>query len=492
MTHSDGLTIACGESLKTALDRLTTSGEEALIVTNPQGAPLREVSERVLRRMRAAGFSDETPLTALPAGALAAVEETEAPEAAQSAMRAANLRLAAVRAPDGTLKAVVRRDRRDEPILLSPPHVGGEEEELALSAFDTNWIAPLGPNVEQFEKEIAAYLGVKAALALSSGSAGLHLAMALLGVKPGDLVFCSSFTFIASVAPALYQWAEPVFIDSEPESWNMSPAALENAFVAAEREGRKPKAVIVANLYGQSADYEPILKICDAYGVPVVEDAAESLGAHYKGRKSGSLGAFGVVSFNGNKIITTSGGGAIVSDDVEAIARARFLSTQARDPAPHYQHSVYGYNYRMSNILAGVGLGQLRLLERRVAQRRRVFDFYAAALGGVPGVNFMPEAAFGRSNRWLSTLAIDPNLTGGVGAADLMAALAAEKIESRPLWKPMHRQPLFEGKAYFSHGDNASVSDELFEQGLCLPSGTALTEAQLERVVETILKTLRR
>ncbi len=492
MPQFDGLTIPSVATLQEALRRMLASGEEALILVGEDGEPLREITERAVRRMRIAGFSDETPLSALPPGALARVGAAEPPEAAQKAMAAANLRLAAVVDARGRVASVVRRDRRDEPILLSPPHVGGEEEELALHAFDTNWIAPLGPNVERFEKDIAASLGVKAALALSSGSAALHLSMALLGVKPGDLVFCSSFTFIASVAPALYQWAEPVFIDSEPDSWNMSPAALERAFAAAAREGRKPRAVIVANLYGQSADYDPILEICAAHGVPVVEDAAESLGADYKGRRSGSIGAFGVVSFNGNKIITTSGGGALVSDDVEAIARARFLSTQARDPAPHYQHSVYGYNYRMSNILAGVGVGQLRLLERRVEQRRRVFAFYEAALGGLDGLSFMPEAPFGRSNRWLSTMTLDPRRTGGVAAADLMAALTAAKIESRPLWKPMHRQPVFEGRGYFGHGDNESVCDQLFEQGLCLPSGTALTEAQLERVVDVIRKTLRR
>jgi len=376
-------------------------------------------------------------------------------------------------------------------IYLSPPHMSGYEQEYIAEAFASNWIAPLGPQVEAFEREVADYVGVKAALAVSSGTAAIHLALRLLGVGAGDVVFCSSLTFIGSANPILYQGAVPVFIDSEPASWNMSPAALERALAAAAAAGRLPKAVVVVNLYGQSADYSRILPLCEKYGVPVVEDAAESLGAFYGGRKSGSWGRLGVFSFNGNKIITTSGGGMLVSDDVEAIEKARFWATQARDPAPHYQHSEMGYNYRLSNVLAAIGRGQLRVLEERVEARRRVFDFYYRALSGVKGLEFMPELPGSRSTRWLTVLTVDPAACG-VTAREIIAALEEENIESRPVWKPMHLQPLFAGCAYYPHREGESVSDYLFGHGLCLPSGSSMTEADLERVAECIFKLLNR
>ncbi|WP_310551267.1 DegT/DnrJ/EryC1/StrS family aminotransferase [Paenibacillus glufosinatiresistens] len=374
-------------------------------------------------------------------------------------------------------------------ILLSPPHMSGREQHYIQEAFETNWIAPLGPNVDAFEREVADYVGTRGAAALSSGTAAIHVALQLLGVGSGDVVFCSSMTFIASANPIVYQGAAPVFIDSEPESWNMSPAALERAFAEAKAEQRLPKAVIVVNLYGQSAKMNELTEICGRYGVPIVEDAAESLGTTYEGRPSGTFGRFGIFSFNGNKIITTSGGGMLVSDDLEALNRARFLATQARDAAPHYQHSVIGHNYRMSNLLAGVGRAQLEVLDSRVDARRAVFGRYQEALGGEEGLRFMPELAGTRSNRWLTTLTFQ-----GEGAAakvhGVLNRLAEENIEARPLWKPLHLQPVFAGVKFYPHSDGVCVSEELFESGLCLPSGSSMSQSEQERVIEVVRRTL--
>ncbi|WP_213585726.1 DegT/DnrJ/EryC1/StrS aminotransferase family protein [Paenibacillus sp. J2TS4] len=370
-------------------------------------------------------------------------------------------------------------------IYLSPPHIGEFERPFVSEAFDTNWIAPLGPHVNAFEQEMASYAGTQGAVALSSGTAAIHLALRLIGVGEGDLVFCSTLTFVASANPILYQGAKPVFIDSEPGSWNMSPQALERALAEHAAQGKLPKAVVVVNLYGQSADFEPLLAICNEYEVPIIEDAAESLGATYQEKRSGSLGKYGVFSFNGNKIITTSGGGMLVSDDLEALEQARFLATQARDPARHYQHSEMGYNYRLSNVLAGIGRGQLRVLEDRVEARRRVFQAYYDAFSDVEGVQFMPEAAFGRSTRWLTTMTIDRQ-AHGVSPAELVDALAAQQIEARPVWKPLHLQPLFSGCPYYEHEPGESVSDRLFENGLCLPSGSNLSPEDQYRVVHLV------
>lgn len=372
-----------------------------------------------------------------------------------------------------------------ERTYLSPPHMGREELKLVHEAFESNWIAPLGPQVTAFEKEVASYVGTKGALAVNSGTAAIHLGLRLLGVGSGDTVFCSSLTFIGSINPILYLNAEPVFIDSEPESWNMSPKALKRAFEDAAQENNLPKAVIVVNIYGQSADMDAILDLCNGYGVPVLEDAAESLGASYKGEPSGTFGEFGTFSFNGNKIITTSGGGMLVSDDTEALEKARFWSTQARDPAPYYQHSEMGYNYRMSNILAAIGRGQLRVLNERVRRRREIFDTYKLELGAIPGVAFMPEAEFGKSNRWLTVMTLDPDIIKK-GPFELVDCLEEQNIESRPVWKPMHLQPLFAGRRYYPHEESYSVSDVLFETGICLPSGTAMSQGDLERVIGAI------
>lgn len=374
-------------------------------------------------------------------------------------------------------------------IYLSPPHMGDYEQQYVREAFETNWIAPLGPNVNAFEEELAAYTGAAGAAALSSGTSAIHLALKLAGVCPGDRVFCSSLTFVASANPILYEGGIPVFIDSDPDTWNMSAGALRRALEEADREGKLPKAVIVVNLYGQSADMDPILNLCENYGIPVIEDAAESLGATYKGKQSGTFGRYGIYSFNGNKIISTSGGGMLVSDDLEALEKARFWATQARDTARHYQHSEVGYNYRMSNILAGIGRGQLRVLNDRIRARREVFGQYRKAFESVEGISFMPEADYGRSTRWLTAVTVDERVTG-VSSTEIVNRLAAHNIEARPVWKPLHLQPLFEGCAYYPHEEETSVSDRLFSTGLCLPSGSSLTPADQNRVMDMVLRTI--
>ncbi|MBD5796773.1 pyridoxal phosphate-dependent aminotransferase [Bacillus pseudomycoides] len=374
-------------------------------------------------------------------------------------------------------------------IFLSPPHMSGNEQKYVNQAFEQNWIAPLGPNVDAFEHQIVEYIGVKSAAAVSAGTAAIHLALQLLGVNRDDTVFCSSLTFAASANPIAYQGAEPIFIDSEPDTWNMSPVALEKAFEDAKASGKLPKAVIVVHLFGQSAKMDEIMDVCDKYGVLVVEDSAESLGTTYKGKQTGSFGKFGIFSFNGNKIITTSGGGMLVSNDEVAIQKARFLSTQARDPAVHYEHSHIGYNYRMSNIVAGVGRAQLEVLNNRVQARRDIFTRYKTALGELPGITFMPEFEDAVPNRWLSTLLIDEKVTG-VTYLDVIEALAAQNIEARPVWKPLHRQPVFAGSKYYTHGDTDSISDKLFSQGLCLPSGSSMTVEDQERVIATVKEVL--
>ncbi len=372
-------------------------------------------------------------------------------------------------------------------IFLSTPHMSGFEKEYVNDAFASNWIAPLGPHVEAFEKEVADYCGGENALAVSSGTAALHLALRLIGVGQGDIVFCSTFTFIGSVNPILYLGAVPVFIDSEPDTWNMSTTALEKAFIDAEKNGRLPKAVVVVDLYGQSADMTSLLAVCDRYGVPVVEDAAEALGAFYKGRACGTWGEYGIYSFNGNKIITTSGGGALVSKNKEALQKALFWATQARDSASWYQHSEMGYNYRMSNIAAAIGRGQLKVLSKRVDARRSVFLRYYNALSDIAGIEFMPESPLGRCNRWLTVLTLDSQIPR-VKPLDVINALEQENIEARMVWKPMHMQPLFRGNKYFTHDDIISISDQFFDTGLCLPSGSNMSIEEQERVIDCFIR----
>lgn len=369
-----------------------------------------------------------------------------------------------------------------KPILLSTPHMGDREQEFVKEAFDTNWIAPVGPHVDAFEQEFCQVTGAAHAAAVSSGTAALHLALQLIGVGYGSEVICSTLTFAASANPITYLGAKPVFIDSDRISWNMNPDLLQEALEQRSSIGKLPKAVVLVHLYGQSADIEPILKVCNQYGIPLIEDAAEALGATYKGRTPGTFGNIGIYSFNGNKIITTSGGGMLVSDDRELVAKARFLATQARDPAPHYQHSEIGYNYRLSNVLAGIGRGQLQVLNDRVAARRRNYEVYSSALGNLPGIEFMPEASFGNSSRWLTCLTIDPE-TFGANTEQIRIALAKQQIETRPVWKPLHLQPVF-AECECIGGE---VAEDLFARGLCLPSGSNLTDTDLKRVIDAIL-----
>ena len=351
------------------------------------------------------------------------------------------------------------------------------ERELLLDAFDSNWIAPLGPHVDAFEHEFAEKLGAGHAVALSSGTAALHLALVVAGVQPGDIVLTSTLTFAASANVIRYVGAEPVFIDSERASWNMDPQLLEDELRDAASCGRLPKAAIVVDVCGQCADWDPIVAICRRYGVTVIEDAAEALGATYRGRPAGTLADIGCFSFNGNKIITTSGGGMLVTENSEWAARVRHLATQARDPALHYEHSQIGYNYRLSNLLAAVGRGQLAVLDERVAKRRAIFDFYRRALGDLPGIEFMPEASSGRATRWLICLLVDP-LIHGISNAAVCEAMAAEQIEVRPMWKPMHQQSVFATQ----RACGGKVAEDIFLRGLCLPSGSNLCQSDLERV----------
>ncbi len=366
-------------------------------------------------------------------------------------------------------------------ILLSTPHIGEQEQKFVQEAFDTNWVAPIGPNVNAFEQEFSTVVGSQYSAALSSGTAALHLALKLAGVEAGDEVFCSTFTFIASASPITYLGAKPVFIDSDRSSWNMDPDLLAVALAQKDREGKLPKAVVLVHLYGQCADIEPILELCNRYSIPLIEDAAEALGARYKNTSPGSWGKAGIFSFNGNKIITTSGGGMLVSNDEDLIKQARFLATQARDPEPHYEHTQIGFNYRLSNISAGIGRGQLAVLQERVAARCHNFEVYKSALGDLPGIRFMPEPNYGKSTHWLSCVTFDPDVSG-IDRETIRLALQKQNIETRPLWKPMHLQPVFSGCECFNRG----VSEELFQKGLCLPSGSNLTEEDLSRVTTEV------
>ena len=373
-----------------------------------------------------------------------------------------------------------------KPILLSTPHMGSRELQFVTEAFETNWIAPIGPHVDAFEREFCQKVGSSHATAVTSGTAALHLALKLVGVGAGDDVFCSSLTFSASANPIVYEGAKPVFIDSDRQSWNMDAKLLEAALEQRARAGKLPKALILVHLYGQSADIDPILAACEHYGVPIIEDAAEALGATYKGRSPGTFGKVGIFSFNGNKIITTSGGGMLVSEDASITSKAKFLATQARDAAPHYQHSEIGYNYRMSNVLAGIGRGQLLVLNDRVAARRRNCAVYQQALANIPGIEFMPEAPWGSATRWLTCLTIDPTAFG-VDREHVRLALAEAQIEARPVWKPLHLQPIFQN--YDRVG--GEVAEDLFDRGLCLPSGSNLSDEDLHRVIDAIVKCAR-
>lgn len=368
-------------------------------------------------------------------------------------------------------------------IWLSSPHMGGREEVYVKEAFDTNWIAPLGPNVDNFEKDLVAFTGTKAAAALTSGTAAIHLSLVMLGVQAGDEVICQSFTFSASANPIVYQGAIPVFVDSEKETWNMCPRQLRIAIIDRIANGKKPKAIIPVHLYGMPANMKAILAVANEFEIPIIEDAAEAIGSSIDGKGCGTFGELGVLSFNGNKIITTSGGGALISDNEKHIIQARFLATQARDAAPHYQHSHIGYNYRMSNVCAGIGRGQMEVLPQRIAKRRDNHAFYVAALSKVKGITFLTEPAGYYSNRWLSCILLDPTLTkDAITRETIRLVLEKENIESRPLWKPMHMQPIFCNYPFYGDG----TAEALFKNGLCLPSGSNLTIEEIKKVADLI------
>ena len=371
-------------------------------------------------------------------------------------------------------------------IWLSSPHMSGGEIKYVNDAFETNWVAPLGPNVNAFEKELAQYIGVKHCAALVSGTAAIHLALINLGVRSGDEVICQSFTFSATANPIVYQGATPVFVDSEDETWNINPELLEKAIRDRINKGKRPKAIIVVHLYGMPAKINDILSIAKKYEIPVIEDAAEALGSRYEERFCGSFGDMGILSFNGNKIITTSGGGALISNIEDYIEKARFLATQARDEAPHYQHSHIGYNYRMSNVVAGIGRGQLEVLDLRIQQRRSNNRFYRELLSKLNGITFHTELTDTFSNYWLTSIIIDPKITG-VTREDLRKGLEFDNIESRPLWKPMHLQPVFSGAPAYTNG----FSEYAFENGLCLPSGSNLTDEERNRIANQLKKILK-
>ncbi|MGH6626583.1 MAG: DegT/DnrJ/EryC1/StrS family aminotransferase [Burkholderiaceae bacterium] len=476
-------------TLHEALQRMDQTARGILLVLRDDGTLARTLTDGDLRRATLGQLAGTSAVGSLPELAPVVVWEDASAATVLGLMDQHQIDHVPVLNAAGQPVDVVFRRELSQRIWLSSPHLGEEETAFVEEAFKTNWIAPLGPHVDGFERELAAHVGIGHAAAVSSGTAAIHLGLLLLGVKPGDTVFCSSLTFVGSCNPILYCSARPVFIDSEPATWNMSPAALERAFEWARREGRLPACVILVNLYGQSADMDALLPICQRYGVPVLEDAAESLGARYKKRSSGTFGRVAVYSFNGNKIITTSGGGMLVADDADLVARARKLATQAREPARHYEHSEVGFNYRMSNVLAGIGRGQLRVLQQRVAQRRRVFECYREALADLPQVQWMPEPEGYHSTRWLSCL----TLVGPQAQlkCDLvMKSLERHSIEARPVWKPMHLQPLFSGAPYFAHAAEADISANLFTHGLCLPSGSNMSEEQQDRVIGHLRRAL--
>lgn len=471
--------------IRDALEIMENSGVGVLLLVSQNQLFERTITDGDLRRLILAGFNLEATLENLPQIKSIVVSDNYKKKDVFDLMNQFSINHIPVLDNYGKVIDILHRKDIDHHILLSVPHMGDDEKSFVDEAFETNWIAPLGPNVDAFESELADEVQIGHAAAVSSGTAAIHLGLRVLGVSLGDKVFCSSLTFAASAFPIVYQGAEPIFIDSDIESWNMSPKALERAFKKARSENWLPKAVIVVNLYGQSADMDPILEICNLYKVPLLEDAAESLGAKYKGKPSGTFGSVGCYSFNGNKIITTSGGGMIVSNDYSIIEKAKFLATQAREPFLHYQHSEIGYNYRMSNILAGVGRGQLKVLNNRVQQRRKIFNYYQNRLSDIDFLEFMPEPEWSYSNHWLTAITV--NKKSRIQSTELISHLSNEMIEARPVWKPMHLQPVFSGSRYFT-ADDTSISDDLFLNGVCLPSSSNMTEDDLEMVVQSIRK----
>ncbi len=477
------LSLTADSSIQQAFEVIEKSGIGLALILDFEGRFVRTVTDGDLRRLLIAEGTTGTSLKKL--GHIQSVWASYTADASTllAIMKKHDIQHVPILDDDFRPIDVAVRKNIESPVLLSSPHMGEAEMNFINEAFDSNWIAPLGPNVEKFEEEFAKKVNCKKALSLSSGTAALHLALIVLGVMKDDIVFCSSLTFVASANPILYQGAIPVFIDSEPDTWNMSPVALEKAIKYYKKLGKKPKAVIVVNLYGQSADMNRLVEICDQNEIPIIEDAAESLGSTYHGKPSGTFGKLGIYSFNGNKIITTSGGGMLVSNEENLIDHARFLSTQAKDPAKYYLHSHVGYNYRMSNILAGVGRGQLLVLDERVSSRREVFRMYVEIFKDTNFFDWMPEPEGYYSTRWL-TCGILKNYTGNI--ENIIDTFMRKGIEVRRTWKPLHTQPLFKGCMYFEHEDGKSFSDYVFEKGVCLPSGSNMVKSDIERVTNAI------
>lgn len=459
-----------------------SNGGVALMVDPVTSSLLRVITDGDIRRMLLMGCDSETLLEEIPPCKPVVVGRNTSMGEVRSLMIEHSIQHVPIVNARGVPLGLYRRAELEENVLLSPPHLGDDEMKYVSEAIESNWVAPFGPNLDMFEREFCERVKSGAAAAVSSGTAALHLALILSGVKPGCRVACSTFTFVASVNPVVYQGGDPVFIDSEPDGWNMCPKSLNLAFEDSERDGKPIKVVIVVNLYGQSARIDKIADLCNQYGAVLIEDSAESLGATYLGRSSGTFGKFGVFSFNGNKIITTSGGGMLVSDDVEAIAKAKFLATQAKEPVGFYEHRQLGYNYRLSNILAGIGRAQLSVLGDRVERRRKIFERYMAGLNGL-GIDWMPEIQGGYSTRWLSVGCLPCACRSNT--SELLDKLSRRGIEARRVWKPMHLQPVFEGCKYYSIRER-DLAGSLFERGICLPSGSSLSEGQQNRVISEV------
>ena len=486
MSSIDQILVTKYNTLKATLELLDQSAKTILLMVDATGVLQRTITDGDIRRLLLSGRGLEDTLEHLEIGTNIPVTGTAELTVVQvlALMDEYGVnQIPIVDADNRPVELYLRQDIQPR-IQLSIPHMGEYERQYVEEAFETNWIAPLGPNVDAFEMELADYVGSQHAAALSSGTAAIHLALRLLEVGRGDIVICSSFTFVASANPILYQGATPVFIDSEPSTWNMSPIALENALQALREKNKKPKAIIVVHLYGQSADMESIMALSRAFDVPVIEDAAEAMGALYRGKHTGTIGTFGIFSFNGNKIITTSGGGMLISDDGDLIEKARFLSTQARETAPHYEHTEVGYNYRMSNILAGIGRGQLKVLDSRVEARRNIFARYQEGLQEIDCLDWMPQPEENYANRWLSVVSINPGKSD-TKPKDLIDALAKYNIEARHVWKPMHQQPLFSGCDYYPHGEY-SYCEYIFDTGVCMPSASNMSIEQQQGVIRCV------
>lgn len=472
-------------TIRDAMARINRAGLKLCVVVDSEGRLVRTITDGDIRRALLKGLSLNDPIAELPQQKpVAFTEGTEAAVMAE-AMRERGIFAVVVVDRDNKPLRVAGHSDLSKTILLSPPHMGTSETEYVRQALDDNWVAPVGPNVDAFEAQLRRISGSAHAVALSSGTAGLHLALRALDLPQGARVYVSDLTFVGSLQPVLYERLEPVLIDSEPGSWNISPTALARRLARDKAANALPGAICVVHLYGQSADMGAIMEIADVYGIPVIEDAAESLGARYRNAASGTHGLIGVYSFNGNKIITTSGGGALVTNDAAIANRVRKLATQGRDQAEHYQHSEVAYNYRMSNVLAGIGLGQIEVLDERVARRRHIFARYRRELAALAGISFQEEVAGSYGNRWLTVANFDPNHLP-IHPYQLMRRLREQGIETRPAWKPMHMQPLCAGADFEPHSDQDVVSSAHFLRSLCLPSGSSLTDAEQDRVIASI------